>query len=208
MKFIYFDVGGVLMRDLSDTNDGWGILLKSLGLKNNQRQEFDDFFELLENKLDLGEGIEEFALKMETDFGIKLPKNYSISEDLVNRFFHKNEGIWQIVEIIKNKYGIGLLTNMYDGMLDLIRKNKLIPNINWNTIVDSSIEKCRKPDKKIYEIGEEKCGFKGKDILFIDNRIENLEIPKKMGWLTYWYDSSDYEKSNQKLGTFLEYGKL
>ena len=191
------------MRDLSDTNDGWGILLKSLGLKDDQRQKFDDYFEVLENKLDLGEGIEEFVLKMETDFGIILPKNYSISEDLVNRFFHKNEIIWQIVEIVKNKYGIGLLTNMYDGMLDLIRKNKLIPDYDWKTIVDSSVEKCRKPDKKIYEIAEEKSGFKGEDILFIDNRQENLEIPKKMGWQTYWYDSSDYEKSNLKLAKFL-----
>jgi FMN phosphatase YigB (HAD superfamily) len=202
MKFVYFDIGGVLMRDLSDTNDGWGILLKSLGLKDNQRQEFDNFFEVLEKKLNLGEGIKEFVLKMETDFGIKLPKNYSISKDLVNRFFHKNEGVWQIVETVKNKYGIGLLTNMYDGMLDLIRKNNLIPNMEW-IVIDSSVEKCKKPGERIYKIAEEKCGFKDKDILFIDNRQENLEIPKKMGWQTYWYDSSDYKKSNLKLAKFL-----
>jgi len=91
---------------------------------------------------------------------------------------------------------------MYNGLLDLIKNKNLIPNIDW-TIIDSSVEKCRKPDKKIYEIAEEKCGFRGEDILFIDNKIENLEIPKKMGWKTYWYDSSDYKKSNLKLAKFL-----
>ncbi|MPM61284.1 hypothetical protein SDC9_108142 [bioreactor metagenome] len=202
MKFVYFDIGGVLMKDLSDTNDGWGILLKSLGLKDDQRQKFNDYFEVLEKKLDLGEGIEEFVLKMKNDFGVRLPKNYSISDDLVNRFFHKNEEMWRIVEEVKNKHQVGLLTNMYFGMLDLIKNKKLIPDIDW-TIVDSSVEKCRKPDKRIYEIAQDKSGFKGKDILFIDNRQENLEMPKKMGWQTYWYDSSDYEKSNWKLSNFL-----
>jgi len=98
MKFVYFDVGGVLIKDLSDTGDGWGRLLDSLELKNDQRQKFNIFFEILEKKLELGDGIEEFVLIMKDNFGIKLPNHYSISDDLVNRFFYKNEGIWEIVK--------------------------------------------------------------------------------------------------------------
>ena len=181
MKFVYFDVGGVLIKDLTEINDGWGVLLSSLGLRNDQRQEFDVFFEKLVRKFDLGEGIKEFTLGLKTNFGIKLPDHYSISDDLVNRFFYKKKGIWKIVDEYKKRYKVGLLTNMYDGMLDLIRKNNLIPNIKWNIIVDSSIEKCRKPERKIYEIAQKRSGFKGNEILFIDNKKENLEIPKKNG---------------------------
>lgn len=209
MKFVYLDIGGVLIKDLSDNDVGWKeLLFNSFGLKKNKIGKFDEFFENFGKELDLGRGIKEFPTIMKNDFGVNLPKNYLLTDELVNGFFYRNEGMAKIVEKFENKYKLGLLTNMYDGMLDLIRKNKLIPDIGWNIIVDSSIEKCRKPDKKIYEIAEKKCGFKGEDILFIDNRQENLEIPKKMGWQTFWFDSSDYEKSNQKLGTFLEYGKL
>jgi FMN phosphatase YigB (HAD superfamily) len=193
----------VLIKDLTEIDDGWGVLFSSLGLKNNQRREFDVFFEKIVNKFDLGEGMEELNLGLKNIFGIKLPNYYSLSEDLVNRFFGRKKEIWKIVNEFKKKYKVGLLTNMYEGMLDLIRKKELIPNVNWDVIVDSSIEKCRKPDIKIYEIAQERAGFKGSEILFIDNKKENLEIPKELGWQTYWYDSSDYDKSNQELANFL-----
>lgn len=205
MKFIYFDVGGVLMKDLSNINDAWGKLLYSLGLKKDKRKDFDRLFEeVFEKEFDLGNGIKEFREVMKSDFGIKLSKNYSISDDLVNRFFHKNKGLEKIVKKIKEQYNLGLLTNMYDGMLNLIRKKGLIPIIDWKVIVDSSVEKCRKPDKRIYRIAQKRSGFEDKEILFIDNKKENLEVPKKMGWQTHWYDSSDYEKSNYKLVKILK----
>jgi FMN phosphatase YigB (HAD superfamily) len=203
MKFVYFDVGGVLIKDLTEIDDGWGVLFSSLGLKTNQRREFDIFFGKIVSKFDLGEGMKELNLGLETNFGINLPDYYSLSEDLVNRFFESKKEIWKIVDEYKKRYKVGLLTNMYDGMLDLIREKELIPNINWSVIVDSSIEKCRKPDEKIYEIAQEKSGFSGNEILFVDNKKENLEIPKKMGWQTFWYDSSDYEKSNWKMAEIL-----
>jgi epoxide hydrolase-like predicted phosphatase len=203
MKFVYFDIGGVLLKDLSDVSDGWEILLKKLNLKNNQKQKFNDFFKNFEKELDLGKWVKEFPMIMKSEFNINLPEKYSVVNELVNNFFVRNEGIWKIVEDIETKYKVGLLTNMYEGMLDLIKKKKLIPDINWDVIVDSSIEKCRKPDKEIYEIAQKRGGVEGKEILFIDNKQENLKIPQKMGWQTYWYDSNDYQKSNWKLEQYL-----
>jgi len=206
MKFAYFDIGGVLIKDFSGTSS-WDLLTEEWGIiKKEDKKKIDIMFHNFAKEADSGRSVEDFLLLAEKNFEIKFPKNYSINKDFVDRFC-KNEGIGEIINNIKNKYQLGLLTNMYPEMLDLIRKNNLIPNIGW-IVVDSSIEKCRKPDKKIYEIAEKKLGFKGKDILFVDNRIENLEIPKKMGWQTYWFDSSDYEKSNQKLKLFFDYDKL
>jgi len=42
------------------------------------------------------------------------------------------------------------------------------------------------------------------EILFVDNKKINLEVPKKMGWQTFWFDSKDYEKSNKELEEFLK----
>jgi len=200
IKFVYFDVGGVLVKD---NDDGWEILLNDLGLDKNKKQDLMDLFEVIEKDFDVGKRTKEFPLIIENQFGIKLPKKYPLVKELVNMFLYRNEGIWEIINVVKKKYKVGLLTNMYDGMLYLIRRKELIPEINWDVIVDSSVEKCRKPERKIYEIAESKSGFKGNEILFIDNKKENLEIPKKNGWQTYWYDSSDYDKSNQELAKIL-----
>jgi putative hydrolase of the HAD superfamily len=70
-------------------------------------------------------------------------------------------------------------------------------------IVDSSVEKCRKPDKEIYEIAQKRAGVEAEDILFIDNKQEKFSDTKELGWQTYWYDSSDYKKSNWKLARYL-----
>lgn len=202
MKFVYFDIGGVLIEDFSGTSN-WDLLTKEWGIiKKEDKEKIDRLFNIFEKEADLGRNVEEFLPLVEKNFKIKFPKNYSINKDFVGRFC-RNEKINEIINKIKDKYKLGLLTNMYPKMLDLIRKNNLIPNVNWSIIIDSSVEKCIKPDKKIYEIAEKKCGFKTEDILFIDNREENLEVPKKMGWQTYWYDSNDYEKSNWKLSNFL-----
>ncbi len=203
MKFVYFDVGGVLIKDLSDDDNGWKVLLKKLGLKDSQQQKFDDFFDIFEKDLEKGKKLRDFPLIMRDRFGINLPNNYSIGDDMVNNFFVRNEGIWQIVNSVKNKYKVGLLTNMYEGMLNLIKEKGLIPNMNWDVIADSSIEKCRKPDRKIYEIAQKRAEVESSEILFIDNKQENLEIPKQMGWQTYWYNPGDYEKSNWKLAEIL-----
>jgi len=202
MKFIYFDVGGVLVRDLSDTNE-WSLLLDEWGLVGENRQKFNKFFNSFEEKLNIGNGIEDFSKIMEKRFGVELPKNYSLSNELVDRFFCQNKKMMEIIGKIRDSYKLGLLTNMYKGMLDLIRKKKLIPDVYWSVIVDSSIEKCKKPEGKIYEIAQERSKMDINEILFVDNKKENLEIPKKMGWQTFWFDSSNYERSNKELESFL-----
>ncbi|MDD4937896.1 MAG: HAD family hydrolase [Candidatus Shapirobacteria bacterium] len=197
MKFIYFDVGGVLMKDFSDTKklelmfESWGVSKKEI---KDVKREFIKF----EKKVCVGKSVEDFKGILEKSFKINLPKNYSINEDFVNRF-ENNIDIWQLVDLVKGKYKIGLLTNMYPGTLELIRVKKIILEINWDVIIDSSVEKSKKPEKKIYEIAQKRSGFSGRDILFIDNRQENLIVPKKLGWQTFWFDSSDYERSNKRL---------
>jgi len=95
------------------------------------------------------------------------------------------------------------LTNMYLGMLEKIKVKKLLPDIAWDVIIDSSIAKAQKPDEKIYLIAQKNCGHQPEEILFVDNNKINLEAPKRLGWQTFLYDSADYETSNKKLLDFL-----
>lgn len=201
MKFIYFDIGGVLGKDFSATNK-WDLLTSDWGIPKTRKMELNKLFDEFENEACKGRNVEDFLLIVKEKFGIQFPINYSLIDDFVNRFY-KNEGIEKIINKIKNEYKLGLLTNMYSGMLKIIMERKIIPNINWTVIIDSSVEKYKKPEIEIYKIAQEKSGVEAREILFIDNKKENLEIPKEMGWQTFWFDSSNYERSNKELESFL-----
>ncbi len=166
ISFVYFDVGGTIIKDLSETN--------------KQKQ---------------------FKNDTEMSCG-RVPLEPSFVRKLVSQF-KKNESIWPIINKVKEYYRVGLLTNMYSGMLAEIRKQGLLPEVQWDLIVDSSVEGFAKPDKEIYEIAQKRAGVKNEELFFIDNTFANIEAAKNLGWQTFWYDSKNYENSSNKLADFL-----
>jgi FMN phosphatase YigB (HAD superfamily) len=201
MKFIYFDVGGVLVRDFSKT-DIWQKLLAGWKVPREKLGRLNDKFDILEKEANAGREVDEIFLMVKEGFEIRVPANYSLLEDIVGRF-EKNEGIWAVVNSLKTKCRLGLLTNMYPRMLDLIRNKGLLPKFNWGVITDSSVVGHQKPEEEIYQLAQKGAGVEAGEILFIDNTIQNLEVPKKMGWETFCFNSANYDQSNKELWEFL-----
>lgn len=202
IKFIYFDVGGVLLLDYSGNNK-WEEMKKGMGIEQNKSQDFERIWEAYNKRVCLDYDVDEIVPILEKELSLTLPSNYSLLEDFVSRF-DLNHSIWPIVKSAEEKYGLGLLTNMYPRMLSLIQKSELIPNINWDVVIDSSIVGCQKPESQIYEISEQRAKTEGNEILFIENGIENIEAAKKRGWQTFLYDPQKPEESSQSLSKILE----
>lgn len=198
LKFIYFDVGGVVIKDFSGTNK-WEELKVELGIPKDKDQEFEDIYDFYEDEINTIREIDSLIPIYKEKFGITLPDNYSFLVDGFVKRFEKNSDIWPIIEMAKSKYKIGLLTNMYPNMLSEIKKADLLPNIEFDQIIDSSVEKVQKPYKEIYELAEKRCGFKGNEILFIDNSQKHLDAAKQSGWQTFLYDSSSPENASEDL---------
>ena len=197
-EFVYFDVGGVVILDFSGT-DKWSQLKTELGILPEQINEFDAFWKKYEPELCAGRDVESLIPLIKKQFSSQLPKDYSLLIDgFVNRF-EANKSIWPILEKIHKKCRIGLLTNMYPHMLDLIRERGILPDIKWDVMIDSSIEGIQKPDYNIFKLGEQKAGSHGKEILFVENSSNNLNAAKKFGWNTLLYDPSRPEKANAHL---------
>ena len=127
IKFVYFDVGGVVIKDFSETNK-WIELQRNIGIKPEQDEEFTDFFDKYESEVCLGRDIETLVPLVSKKFNLKLPVKYLFLMDFVDRF-ERNESIWQVIEKAKSKFKIGLLTNMYTNMLNLIKQRSLLPNV-------------------------------------------------------------------------------
>lgn len=202
ISFIYFDVGGVAIKDFSDSPK-WDNMMKDIGLDQFDRSLVDTIYNTRDNDICLGKiHVDSLVPIYNEKFNAGLDPNFSLLNYFLDHF-EKNENLWTLVSKIHQTKKIGLLTDMYIGMLDGIFARDLIPKIGFDSIIDSSVEKVRKPMPEIYQLAQERSGFPPEEILFIDNRQKNLDGAKNAGWQTYLYNSSDYDQANLDLAKFL-----
>ncbi len=91
---------------------------------------------------------------------------------------------------------------MWVDMFQEINNYNLLPKTKWDVVVDSTKIGLQKPNREIFEYATKKAGVKSEEILFIDNSLKNIDVAKKYGWQTFFYDSSNYEKSSKDLLNF------
>ena len=58
------------------------------------------------------------------------------------------------VKGISSTYRVGILTNIYEGMLSRLMQKGLVPSIKYSVIIDSSEVHMKKPDAEIYELAQ------------------------------------------------------
>jgi len=198
ISFIYFDLGGVVVRDLYEANK-WIEMKRDIGINVENDKEFDQFWEKHEKEVCVaGKDVDILIPLLEKKFHLSFPADFSLLADFVNRF-ESNKSIWPILERIKQDCKIGLLTNMYPRMFSAIVEKGIMPPVNWDVIIDSSIEGRRKPNSDIFELGEQKANIKKDNILFVDNKMKNINAAKDLGWQTLFYDTRDHKRSCLKL---------
>ena len=186
IKFIYFDVGGVVILDYSKTNK-WNEMLADLGIPEEIKPKLNLLFDEHENKICVGEDINIFIQEARQKLGLSFQSNYDMTRDFVNRF-EVNKPISKLIRKLKKDFMLGLLTNQYPGMLSMIIEKGLMPKVDWDVIIDSSLEKIRKPDPEIYLLAENKVKADPKSILFVDNKLRdrmkksNLERAREFLW--------------------------
>lgn len=199
-KFIFFDVGGVLILDFSNTNK-WSQLKSDLGVTEETNEAFEAVWQKYRNRIDIDNDIDEIIPELQEETGLIFPKNYSMLDDFIARF-EVNPYIWPVVRKAQEKYKVGMLTNMYPRMLGLIQKAGLMQDIKWDLIIDSSVVGVQKPNKEIFELAEQKTGLKLEEIMFVDNLLINTEAAEKQGWKTFLYDNQKPEKASEELMRF------
>lgn len=203
ISFVYFDVGGVVIKDYSATKK-WLEMQQALGITGKFRPAFEEIWAQYRDQICLDYDIENLVPLLRQKLGLYIPDSYSMVQDFVNRY-EPNPTIWPVISTAKKHVRIGLLTNMYPHLLDTIfARQDLKLDQGWDIIVDSSVVKAQKPESKIFQIAEQMSGVKGDQILFIDNQVQHVSAAKLLGWQTYFYDSRDYTKSSQELTAFLE----
>jgi len=90
------------------------------------------------------------------------------------------------------------------GLIDSLRKCGVLPNIQYDVIIDSSEVKTIKPEAKLYKVATEKAHFPAGDILLIDDSRVNLMAAEKHGWHVLWFDDSRPDEGIARIKSALE----
>ncbi len=111
----------------------------------------------------------------------------------------------KLVEWAAENYYIGLLSNIMPGFIDALKEHKLIPDVAYTAIIDSSQIGAVKPEAKIYEAAQAKSGVAFNEILLVDDSRSNVTAAEKMGWHVLWFDDYEPQESVPKIKAALEF---
>jgi HAD superfamily hydrolase (TIGR01509 family) len=195
--FIYFDVGNTLV----DCSNYFKTATTRFNLKA------DDIKKIFnENHDPVTKGFltpQQFWEKCIQRYNIKNAQDYDFLESWVSDY----EPIAEMHEVIlklKSKYHVGLLSNIYKGMLPLLLEKGLIPNIDYDQIIFSCDVGMMKSNPDIYSFAQKKANTNPKNILLIDDRQDFLDEAKKAGWQIFLFNSKQRVQSTKKLEKYLQ----
>jgi FMN phosphatase YigB (HAD superfamily)/DNA-binding XRE family transcriptional regulator len=110
-----------------------------------------------------------------------------------------------LVKWVAEHYKCGLLSNIMPGLIDRLIKEGLIPDEEYDRVIDSSEVGVIKPEAGIYEIATEKAGVDPESILLVDDSRTNLMAAEKYGWKVLWFDDYRPPESIDRIKQALEY---
>ena len=196
-KFIYFDVGGVLLHFIQIQQmlaDAWGVSLASY---LTVRQPFE---------VALAEGtVDEFFVESEIKRQLKLdlPRGFWADFKWVEDFKPIPE-MHQLVADLVPHYRLGLLTNVAKGVFAKgMSIPGMYPDVPWEISVRSFEVGLAKPKPEIYELAIEKTGLQPEEILFVDDMAINILAAAKTGLQVFQYDPDHVVKKTAELRKLL-----
>lgn len=110
----------------------------------------------------------------------------------------------ELVSWAAEHYQVGLLSNIMPGFIDEMFDMKILPDVTYSSIIDSSKVGAIKPEPKIYEVAQEWAECEPAEILLIDDSRANLMAAERMGWHVLWFDDYRPEESVLHIRSALE----
>ena len=201
MKIVLFDFDGVLTLEGHACHEICSYLEPIAKIPADKIEPV--FHNMAKELLVNGKRYQDYIDNINNELSIKLTARDIL--DAVGKSKLNQKMIGVVRALKDNKVRVGILTDNNIERLVMIRKHPDFSSLS--PIVGSSEVGCTKDKcQKIFEEALKQAKVKPEEIIFIDNNEKCLEIPKKMGIITYWHDES---KNNvEDLKRFLDNYKL
>ncbi len=194
IHFIYFDVGGVIVKV--------GSALEALQEKTDKT--LPEIQQALEKHASLGGKEEHLILEnFKKELGLDFSGTYKDFVELFTGAFTPIEETHALIKELARTHSVGILSNTEPGVLENSIKLGNLPDVAYKTIVASCYEGVRKPSEAIYAIAEKKADTAPANILFIDDIEKNIEAAKARGWNGVVFDTKNPANSIKKIKELL-----
>lgn len=192
IKFVYFDVGGVMLR--------WKEVLHKIAKQHNKPfAEVHEVFLRYDTLACLGKITSNEAGKhILTDLGVKEYEEFDFLSFSMRTFAPIRE-THRFAEKLSKKLPIGLLTNVYPEVFELSIQKGHIPDLAYAAVVQSCKIGLVKPNADIYHHARQKANVAHEEILFVDDYAQNIAAAKKLGWRGVVFDTENPKKSLTKI---------
>lgn len=195
VSFVYFDVNGCLVRFYQRA---FGVIA----------EEFSVPSDLIESAFwHYNDEVCRGAITLE-EFNKELAKRINVPTIDWSKYYlaaaESMPGMADLLSWTIENYRVGLLTNIMPGLLDSLLSNNQIPNLNYDSVIDSSIVKVIKPEPQMYSIATTRAGCSASEILLVDDTRANLTAAEKAGWHVIWFDYARPEESVAQIRLALE----
>lgn len=195
VRFVYFDINGCLVRFF---HRAFTRLAEDTGTPADTVEtvfwHFNDA--VCRGDISLQEFNEILASKLGVD-AIDWSSYYLAAVDPVTE-------MQELVLWASKHYQVGLLSNIMPGLIDQMIARGILPQVQYDQIIDSSIVHSIKPDETIYRIAEERSGVRPNEILLIDDSRANLMAGEHRDWHVLWFDDYRPDESVERVRQALE----
>src|SRR3989338_616860 len=146
IKFIYFDIGGVLL----DWYDSFKTATKEFNIPYDEFKKLwlrKDFVDDMTRGKIVPQDLWKEAIKK---FNLKNVDAFDFLSSWVGDYRPRKD-VHKAVYQFSKKYRIGLISNLYKGMLPKLLELRIVPDITYSSIILSCDTGFRKTEKEIYE---------------------------------------------------------
>ena len=181
LKYIVFDVMGVIFEDSDDTRD----LLVRYGRERNDAMTQQGIVDLY-IETSLGR-IPSHDFWKQCGLGAGYP---DVERDYLDSCLKLDPDFAGVAGQLSEKYTLALLSNDVAEWNRYLRDKYDLNRLLDFTVISGDVG-CRKPDPNIYRIMLEKAGCAATDCLFIDDMDRNLAAASQLGIVTCRFERQD-----------------
>ncbi len=195
VKFVYFDIGNVLLDHTS--------VVKSVA--NEYNLDVSELAQVFSSHISM---LCKAEISQE-DFSRIIRNEFNISDENFDWVSFNNHAIKTILpahtllEEISRYVPIGLLSDSWDGMSEYMFERGYIPKLNYSVEAYSHLVGSVKPEEKLMKYAEEKAEVEPECIFFVDDKRTNIEGATDRGWQALIFDPFRVEDSIQNIRNYL-----
>ena len=196
IDFVYFDVGGVLVRNIDVSLHKFAEAIHrsdhavkaifheygEVGARGNMSVDELKLLMLLRLGVSLDEGVRESVLSHPwiDDMTPILPGH-------------------QLAKDLSEHHDLGLLTNVFRGYYPDFFHRGLVPNLRYKAVVKSCDIGLVKPEKEMYDAATQAARTPPERILLIDDSRVNVKAARSFGWQAEHFDEHHSEQSVNRI---------